>query len=141
MIFIWSRVIIRSAFIIIQNRDVSLCFYRGAKGSRCPASAVGESEKINVSCGEILKIDSNGNITRDSFCDDHLKASYYNSYAAHPWGWRCGYDMAYIKDYYGADYIEELKSVAGAFGYCADDVEHLGGRLYTGRTGGLFLWM
>ena len=82
-------------------------------------------EKINVSCGEILKIDSNGNITRDSFCDDHLKASYYNSYAAHPWGWRCGYDMAYIKDYYGADYIEELKSVAGAFGYCADDVEHL----------------
>ena len=82
-------------------------------------------EKINVSCGEILKIDSNGNITRDSFCDDHQKASYYNSYAAHPWGWRCGYDMAYIKDYYGADYIEELKSVAGAFGYCADDVEHL----------------
>lgn len=83
-------------------------------------------EKINVSCGELLKIDSNGSITRDSFCDDHLKASYYNSYATRPWGWRCsGYDMAYIKDYYGTDYIEELKSVAGAFGYCADDVEHL----------------
>ena len=83
-------------------------------------------EKINVSCGELLKIDSNGSITRDSFCDDHLKASYYNSYATRPWGWRCsGYDMAYIKDYYGTDYIEELKSVAGAFGYCVDDVEHL----------------
>ena len=82
-------------------------------------------EKINVFCGEILKIDSSGNITRGSFCNDHLKASYYNSYATHPWSWRCGYDMAYIKAYYGTSYIEELKSVAGAFGYCADDVEHL----------------
>ena len=33
--------------------------------------------------------------------------------------------MAYIKAYYGTSYIEELKSVAGVFGYCADDVEHL----------------
>ena len=82
-------------------------------------------EKINVFCGEILKIDSSGNITRGSFCNDHLKASYYNSYATHPWSWRCGYDMAYIEAYYGTSYIEELKSVAGAFGYCADDVEHL----------------
>lgn len=77
-------------------------------------------EKINVSCGDLLKIDRNGNITRDSFCNDHMKASYYNSYATHPWSWRCGYDI-----YYGTSYIEELKSVAGAFGYCADDVEHL----------------
>ena len=82
-------------------------------------------EKINVSCGELLKIDSSGSITRDSFCDDHLKASCYNSYATHPWNWRCNYDMAYIEAYYGTSYIEELKSVAGAFGYCADDVEHL----------------
>ena len=84
-----------------------------------------KAEKINVSCGELLKIDSSGNITRGSFCNDHLKASYYNSYATHPWSWRCGYDMAYIEAYYGTSYIEELKSVAGAFGYCADDVEHL----------------
>lgn len=84
-----------------------------------------KAEKINVSCGELLKIDSSGNITRGSFCNDHLKASYYNSYATHPWSWRCGYDMAYIETYYGTSYIEELKSVAGAFGYCADDVEHL----------------
>ena len=80
-------------------------------------------EKINISCGELLQIDCKGNLTRDCFCTDNLQNTYYG---ARPWIWQCGRnDGISFEDYYGADYIEELKSVAGAFGFCANDIDCL----------------
>lgn len=80
-------------------------------------------EKIMVSCGDILKIDHKGNITRSCFCTDKL---YTDHYAAHPWSWGYGcYSSRTRKNHYSENYIEELKSVASAFGYCPDDVDSL----------------
>lgn len=80
-------------------------------------------EKINVSCGELLQIDCKGNLARDCFCTDNLQNTYYG---ARPWIWQCGRnDGISFEDYYGTDYIEELKSVAGVFGFCANDIDCL----------------
>ena len=77
----------------------------------------GEFENIPVEAGEILKIDRSGMVHRDTFN--------YTGYFGSRYDWR-GYGgyIDYDEDF-GTAYLEELKSVAGYYGYTPEDIEEL----------------
>ena len=81
---------------------------------------LGKPSEIDIDSGEILCIDRHGRVTKACFDDTHLYlyggySRYYWPHAFSFWDTFSAYDR----------YIDELKSVARAFGYSPEDVDVL----------------
>lgn len=74
--------------------------------------------QIRINCGEILRIDSSGVITRDKFDDSKLFRHRYSMY------WWPFYPARATRKS-SNDYLEEVKSVASAFGYDPEEIDKL----------------
>ena len=73
-------------------------------------------EKIGIECGDILKIDTVGDVEREQFTHEHIR----------PWQWggRCyGYQYSVEDSALADDYWKELRFISGTFGYSPDDVD------------------
>lgn len=80
------------------------------------------SVRVDMSSGDLLKVSPSGRMTRASFDARNLlhlwcRPFYYGAWLGSPV--HAGLDSG------EREYIRELKSVAGAFGYSPEDVDHL----------------
>ena len=83
--------------------------------------SLGGFKRIEINCGDILKSDCHGNITKSEFDTYGLIQNWYLS------NWRGElFENGYggLKKAYD-DYINDIKSVAGHFGYSSEDVDLL----------------
>ncbi len=78
--------------------------------------------KIPLECGEILRIDRDGSLTRSTFDSSRLFARWQAPF----------WDMPYRSPWAGTGrssasgrYLEEVKSVAAAFGYAPEEIDRL----------------
>lgn len=78
--------------------------------------------KIPLECGEILRIDRDGTLTRSTFDSSRLFARWQAPF----------WDMSYRSPWAGTGrssasghYLEEIKSVAAAFGYAPEEIDRL----------------
>lgn len=80
--------------------------------------------RISLDCGEILRIDRDGTLTRDVFDDYRLFARWRSPLWNMPYHypWEEGVGTAPEKSY-----LEEIKSVASAFGYAPEEIDRLSG--------------
>jgi len=76
----------------------------------------GECEEIKITEGEILKIKSNGVITRDRFN--------YSHYYGRNW-WDFGSFCSLGSGYSRNNYIDDLKSIACYQGYTPEDIDRM----------------
>ena len=77
---------------------------------------LGKGEKISVECGEIVKIDRKGRISRSTFDVSSL-------YLGH---WGCYHYPLYDRPpRTEAQYIQDLKSVAACYGYTGEMIDRL----------------
>ena len=81
---------------------------------------LGKPTKIKLECGEILKIDAIGNMTRSQFDDSKifLGYSHWPRYYSRPAVWETVQDSQ-------ASYIEDLKSVAAYYGIWPEDIDEM----------------
>ena len=84
---------------------------------------LGEATKISMQCGEILQITAAGQITRGQFDDSKLLTAWIDPrwrrfYA--PWEQRTAVSVKAVPSY-----LDELKSVAPAFGYAPEEIDLL----------------
>lgn len=78
--------------------------------------------RIQLECGEILRIDQNGILTRSKFDDYRLFAGWQDAL------WRRPYRKFPKKPCHSREserYLEEIKSVAAAFGYAPGEIDRL----------------
>lgn len=80
---------------------------------------LGQPERIDIFCGQILRIDAQGKRSQSYFDDQNL---YHRVYS--PW-----YNWEPTPS--GDAYLQELKSVAAFYGYTPDDVDYLLQQGYT----------
>jgi len=80
-------------------------------------SARSHSE-VNISCGEILRIGASGKITRSKFDDSKFFSCWYDPL------WR-PYSYGCRERYAAQEYLDEVKSVASAFGYTQEAIDKL----------------
>lgn len=93
----------------------------------------GDYEAVPIKNGEILTITSSGKLKRSSFA--------YSDYSGYDW-------RTYGSKFYDYDYITDLKTIAPAMGYSADDIdmmfedgympENIEDIIYSGLEG--FMW-
>ena len=79
-------------------------------------------EELEISCGDIWKVDSSGNLTEATFDTSNLFHSWYlSNYQP--------YKLAGIsappRRFHEGQYIKDLKSLAGYFGYSPKDIDLL----------------
>lgn len=81
--------------------------------------------RVELACGDLLCLDgSSGAITMGKFDDSKLfRDWYYHPYSV---GYPSQCDPAFDEEY-----LEELKSVASAFGYSPDDIDFLRSQGFT----------
>ena len=81
---------------------------------------LGKPTKIKLDCGEILKIDAAGNMSRSQFDDSKLFLGYshWPRYYSRPAVWETVQDSQ-------ASYIEDLKSVAAYYGIWPEDIDEM----------------
>ena len=81
---------------------------------------LGKPTKIKLDCGEILRIDAAGNMTRSQFDDSKifLGYSHWPRYYSRPAVWETVQDSQ-------ASYIEDLKSVAAYYGIWPEDIDEM----------------
>ena len=81
---------------------------------------LGKPTKIKLDCGEILRIDAAGNLTRSQFDDTKLFMGYshWPRYYSRPAVWETVQDSQ-------ASYIEDLKSVAAYYGIWPEDIDEM----------------
>ena len=81
---------------------------------------LGKPTKIKLDCGEILKIDAAGNMSRGQFDDSKifLGYSHWPRYYSRPAVWEPAADPQ-------ASYIEDLKSVAAYYGIWPEDIDEM----------------
>ena len=79
---------------------------------------LGKPTKIKLDCGEILRIDAAGNMSRGLFDDSKifLGYSHWPRYYSRPAVWETVQDSQ-------ASYIEDLKSVAAYYGIWSEDID------------------
>ena len=82
---------------------------------------IGAYEEIHINDGEIVKLCSNGRIERRTF--QYIDCDYY-------YDWR-NYGIGYQSYFDSSMYINDIKSLAGGFGYVEDDIDEL---LHQGYT-------
>ena len=111
--------------------DCGLYLYASTEDILCQAlrkiqAPLGKSRKIPVRCGEILRINQTGRLDRETFDDSKL--------------FRCRYPRLLMDDPYcrsfphtaeGQTHLDELKTVALAFGYSPEDVDLLAAQGFT----------
>ena len=80
----------------------------------------GKPTKIKLDCGEILKIDAEGRMSRSQFDDSKifLGYSHWPRYYSRPAVWESVQDSQ-------ASYIEDLKSVAAYYGIWPEDIDEM----------------
>lgn len=78
--------------------------------------------RIEASCGDILKIDAAGRSAADTFDASNLLFNNwtFSRYACDLLPWRKTTNTSAEQEY-----LDELKSVAGAFGYCPEKIDRL----------------
>ena len=81
---------------------------------------LGKPTKVKLDCGEILRIDAAGNMTRSQFDDTKifLGYSHWPRYYSRPAVWETVQDPQ-------ASYIEDLKSVAAYYGIWPEDIDEM----------------
>ena len=81
---------------------------------------LGKPTKIKLDCGEILRIDAAGNMSRSQFDDSKifLGYSHWPRYYSRPAVWETVQDSQ-------ASYIEDLKSVAAYYGIWPEDIDEM----------------
>ena len=81
---------------------------------------LGKPTKVKLDCGEILRIDGAGNMTRSQFDDSKifLGYSHWPRYYSRPAIWETVQDSQ-------ASYIEDLKSVAAYYGIWPEDIDEM----------------
>lgn len=77
---------------------------------------LGKAAKVELSCGEILRIDRQGKQTRAHFNTENLLICDYYRRPFYP------YAHTFADN---AEYVSELKSVASGFGYTGDTIDYL----------------
>ena len=78
------------------------------------------SSQVQNVCGDILKIDSQGNISKETFDDSKLFSFWSGPY------WKSfSYHSSKNTSTVTMDYLTEIKSVAMAFGYAPEDIDAL----------------
>lgn len=88
---------------------------------RCLRLPFGKPIPVSIQSGEILKIDEDGHISCGKFDDSKLFSS---------WRWPGWYPYSSWRRFGGKTeevdpYLEEIKSVAAAFGYTPEDIDQL----------------
>ena len=81
---------------------------------------LGKPTKVKLDCGEILRIDAAGNMSRGQFDDSKifLGYSHWPRYYSRPAVWETVQDSQ-------ASYIEDLKSVAAYYGIWPEDIDEM----------------
>lgn len=104
-------------------QNIGLYFYASTEEILKKALAqlwisVKQAKRVSVESGEILRIDLNGTITRSRFDDSHFTSAYLGP---------AFYDSRGRKQriYSEASYLDEIKSVAAAFGYVPEAIDRL----------------
>ena len=89
---------------------------------------LGRYTKITAVSGQILRINPDGSIDRDTFNDDKLYECNQQSWS--PWQ---GFGNFFHSScaHSDADYISDLKAVAGCYGYSGEDVDYIISSGYT----------
>ena len=79
---------------------------------------LGKPTKIKLDCGEILRIDANGNMTRSQFDDTNifLGYSHWPRWPVQPERWKPATNDSYIND---------LKSIAAYYGIYEDEIDEM----------------
>ena len=82
-------------------------------------------EQISLECGEIARIDLRGQVLRTRFCTDRLRSNLFapGGISCSWRGWKGHFSPARMT--WKERYLEDLKSVAGSFGYSSDDIDDL----------------
>lgn len=81
-----------------------------------------QPEHLKISCGDIWKVDPAGRITKSTFDTGNLFHSWYlSSYQPY----KLTNISAPPRRYHDRQYIKDLKSLAGYFGYSPADIDHL----------------
>ena len=84
--------------------------------------SLGEHTRISVNCGELLRIAPNGEISREEFDNPVL----FYSELCFPYSWPRRFQYGHTaRQASPSSYLEEIKSVAMAFGYSPDEIDHL----------------
>ena len=82
---------------------------------------LGKAEKINLLCGEIVRIDERGGIDKAVFNEEKLLVGYT---CLGNWGsWHFGDRSGSLLDDEERLYIDELKATAPSFGVSAEDID------------------
>lgn len=81
---------------------------------------LGKPTKVKLDCGEILKIDTDGRMTRSQFDDSKIFMGYshWPRCYSHPAVWEPVQDSQ-------ASYIDDLKSVATYYGIWPEDIDEM----------------
>lgn len=82
--------------------------------------------RIPLDCGEILRIDRTGELKRSRFDDSHLFARWQSGIWSLPYGQFAPWEP-HRKSSITRSYLEEVKSVAPAFGYAPEEIDRLAG--------------
>ena len=79
---------------------------------------LGKPTKIKLDCGEILKIDAEGRMSRSQFDDSNIFMGYshWPRWYSQPAVWEPATDQSYIDD---------LKSVASYYGLWPEDIDEM----------------
>ena len=88
-----------------------------------------EGTEVSVRCGDILQIHADGSTQRDRFDDTSLLIDWHPAWQSY---WYHDYESNRFKSTEKKDkHLEELRSVAMAFGYAPEDVDMLASQGFT----------
>lgn len=82
-----------------------------------------QAYQIGLTCGEILKIDCAGKMTRSWFDDSNLIFTHYNRMCLYPYGGQRKADGGKTAE--ADSHMDEIKVVASAFGYTPEAIDRL----------------
>lgn len=83
---------------------------------------LGEHTRIPVNCGDLLRVAPSGEISREEFDNPFL--FYSNPWFPYSWPGQFRYVQKAMPSTQNS-YLEEIKSVAMAFGYAPEEIDHL----------------
>ena len=86
---------------------------------------LGKAQEIRLTCGDILLLSPDAEPERQAFDTRNLDLSYWGHFrSSHGYFWPTP-EPTYSDYEEQADYMENLKTAAGAYGYTPDDIDYL----------------